>query len=344
MRNYRRIIFRFTIISFALSLYTLGYCQHSPYKLLQTIQLGGESKWDYLAFDQTHNVLYVSHGDRVTVISGESDKVIGEILHTDGVHGIAVAPDLNRGFTSNGRSSSVTIFDLNTLQTIDTINIGSGKNPDAILYEPLTKRVFTFNGKTNDATVIDAITGTVIGSIPLGARPEFATCDSAGIIYDALESTNEVAVIDAKKMTIIDRWRTGSGDEPSCLSLDKSNSILYVGCGNAKMIVMDTKTGKVITSLQTGKGTDACDFNPLTKSAYSSNGEGSLTVIKENSPNSFKIIENLKTQLGARTMAIDYIHDVIYLATAEYEEVDKLALNARPKAKPNTFIILKYGH
>ena len=339
LRNLKN--FSFITIILSIAAFSSAVCQTSGYKLLNTIPVGGESKWDYIAFDGAHNRLFVSHSDRVTVISGETDKIMGEILHTDGVHGIVIAPELNRGFTSNGKSNSATIFDATTFTTLDSVAVGT--NPDCILYEPATKRVFTFNGKSSDATVLDAASGKVIGTIALGGKPEFATCDSAGLIYDALESTNEVLVIDAKTMNITHRYKIGKGTEPSGVALDNKNNIHFIGCSNEKMIIMNASNGEILATLPTGKGTDACAFDPVSKLAFSSNGEGTLTIVKEQTRKSFKVVENLKTLRGARTLALDYAHDIIYLPTAQYEEADKSAPNARPKSIPNTMVILKYG-
>ena len=316
----------------------------SGYHLLRKIEIGGEGGWDYIFADAGEHRLYISHAAKVVVVDTESGSKIGEIPNTNGVHGIAVADKLGRGFTSNGRDNSVTIFDLKTLKTLDTVKVG--KNPDAIIYDAATKRVFAFNGGSSDATVIDAASGKIAGTIALGGKPEFAASDEKGMVFVNIEDKSEVAAIDSRGLTVKARWSIAPGEEPSGMAIDRKTHRLFVVCSNEKMIVLNSDNGKVVADLAIGEGTDAAAFDPKTKLAFSSNGAGSLTVIREDSADKFSVVENIQTERGARTMALDTKTDRIYLPTAQFGKTPAPTVERprpRPAIVPNSFVILVFG-
>src|SRR5579862_4547350 len=274
------------------------------YHVLRKIAVGGDGFWDYLAADGPSHRLYISHGTHVVVVDTATDKVIGDIPNTQGVHGIAIAPKLNRGFTSNGRDNSVTVFDLKTLKEIQRVRVG--QNPDCILFDRATNRVFTFNGRSSDVSAIDAATGAVVGTIALGGRPEYGVSDGKGGVYCNIEDKSEIASIDPKALKVKKYWSLAPGEGPSGLAIDAKNRRLFSVCDNNMMVVTDSDTGKVIASPPIGKGPDAAAFDPALGLAFSSNGEdGNLTVVREINPNTFQVAETVPTQAGARTMALD---------------------------------------
>jgi len=316
----------------------------SGYHLLKKFEVGGEGGWDYLFADSAAHRVYVSRSTRVIVLDSETGAAIGEIPNTNGVHGIAIAEDLGRGFTSNGRDNSVTIFDLKTLKPLGTV--ATGKNPDAIIYDAASKRVFAFNGGSSNATAIDAADGKVAGTIDLGGKPEFATSDGKGMVFVNIEDKSQVVAIDSHKLTVTNRWALAPGEEPSGMAIDAKHHRLFSVCSNKKEIVLDYDTGKVVADVPIGNGPDAAGFDPDTNLAFSSNGEGTLTVIKEDGPNKFSVVENITTQRGARTMTLDPKTHKIYLAAAQYGETPAAtAQNPRPRPKmiPNSFVILVFG-
>jgi DNA-binding beta-propeller fold protein YncE len=286
------------------------------YHLLKKIHLGGEGGWDYLNVDSAARRLYISRGTHVIVLDADSYKVVGDIPDTPGVHGVALAPEFGRGFTSNGRDATVTIFDLKTLKKLGEAKTEAG--PDAILYEPVSKRVFTFNGRANSSTAIDAANGNVAGSIPLGGRPEFAVADGKGHIYNNLEDKSEVVEIDARELKILNRWPLAPCESPSGMATDRDHRRLFIGCHNEMMAVMDADNGHVITTVPIGRGVDANRFDPEAGVAFSSNGDGTLTVVREESPEKFSVVENVTTEPGARTMALDTKTHNVFLVTAQF--------------------------
>jgi YVTN family beta-propeller protein len=250
------------------------------------------------------------------VVDADSYAIVGDIPNTPGVHGVAVVPDQNKGFTSNGRDNSVTIFDLKTLK--ETSKVAVGKNPDAILYDAASKRVFTFNGASQDTTAIDTKTGTVAGTIPLGGRPEFAVSDEQGHIYVNIEDKSEFVQLDSYKLAIVARWTLAPGEEPSGLAMDRQHHRLFSVCSNKLMVVLNADNGKVVTTLPIGSGADAAAFDRDTGFAFSSNGDGTLTVVHEDSPEKFTVVENVPTQRGARTMTLDQKTHRVFTVTAEF--------------------------
>lgn len=302
--------------------------------------LGGNGGWDYLTYDAAAKHLYISRSTHVMVVDPWTGSVIGDIPSTPGVHGIALAPDLDKGFTSNGAAGTVTVFRPSTLAVLGTIQT-QAKNPDAIVYEPVTHRVYTFDGGSNDATAIDASTDAVLATIPLGGRPEFAVADGRGAVYDNIESTDELVKIDARSNRIVARYPIPGCGGPSGLSMDRAHRRLFAACKN-HVAVIDADTGAVIANVPSGAGTDATRFDDALQNAYASNGrDGTLTVIHEASPSSFSVVDNATTQSGARTMEIDPASGTVFLVTAKVI-VNPRATSYRDRyhVVPGTFTLL----
>ncbi len=310
----------------------------SNYKLAGKIHVEGDGGWDYLSVDELNGRIFVSHATIAQAIDIKTGKLAGTIPDTKGIHGIAIANDLNKGFTSNGRDSSLTVFNLKTLEVTGKIKVG-GQNPDAILYDSFTKRVFTGNGRSASFSVIDAVKDKEIAVIPLDGKPEAIVTDGKGKIFVNIEDKSFINVIDANTLKVINRWPISPGEEPSGLALDNQTHILFSVCSNKMMVVVDALTGKVITTLPIGEGCDGAAFDPMYKRAYSSNGDGTMTVVQEGPGNSFKVLENVATQRGARTITLDKTSHHIYMTTAEYEAAPAEG-NRRPPVKPGTFVIL----
>jgi DNA-binding beta-propeller fold protein YncE len=332
-----------TFVSLAV-LAAAAFAPAAHYEVKQKYVLGGDGGWDYLTYDSAGKRLFISRGTHVMVVDPAKGTVVGDIPNTPGVHGIALAQDLGKGFISNGRENSVTVFDLKTLKETARIKI-EGENPDAIMYEPTTQRIFTFNGRSKNATVIDAAKGTVVGNIPLDGKPEFAVADGKGVVFVNIEDKNEITSIDAKKAAVIKSWPLTGCDEPSGLAIDQKNRRLFSGCGNKIMAVTNADTGKVVTTIPIGQGVDANAFDPDEQFAFSSNGEGTLTIAHEDSPDKYSVVENVPTQRGARTMALNTdTHDTL-LVTAEIEETPPAKEGERPRRtmKPGTFTLLLVG-
>jgi YVTN family beta-propeller protein len=304
------------------------------------MQIGGEGGWDYLTVDNEARRLYVSHGTHVVVIDLETSKVVGDIPDTPGVHGIAVANELNRGFISNGKSNTATIFDLKTLKVISQVKTGT--NPDAILYDPATKRVFAYNGRSNDATVFNSSTGEIAATIALEGKPEFSRTDGNGKVYVNIEDKSEVVEIDSKNLKVTKRFSINPGEEPSGMGFDLKHHRIFSVCSNKIMTVLDTGTGKVIATVPIGERCDGADFDPETGLAFSSNGEGTLTVVRESSPGKFEVAETVATQSGARTMTIDPKTHNIYLPTALYTTPSE-GSGQKPSMVKDSFMLLTVG-
>jgi DNA-binding beta-propeller fold protein YncE len=315
------------------------------YHVLDKIAVGGEGGWDYLTLDAAARRLYISRGTRVVVLDVDSGKTVGEIPGTEGVHGIALAPDLHRGFTSNGRSSTVTTFDTGTLAVIGSVK-ATGDNPDAIIYDPASRRVFTFNGRGKNATAIDAATATVAGTIPLDGKPEFGVADGKGRVFVNIEDKNQISVIDSRALRVEKSWPIAACDEPSGLAMDRKNGRLFTVCHNKSMAVLDAETGRVVASVPIGEGVDAAAWDPSTGLAFASNGEGTLTVVKQDGPDAYHVIENAATQKSARTMALDEKTHRVFLAAAEFGTPPAPTTEQpRPRAPmvPGSFTILVLG-
>jgi YVTN family beta-propeller protein len=326
---------------------TVAVCRaDGPYHFIKEIPVGGEGGWDALTVDSAAQRLYVSHASRVVVIDLVKDQVAGEITNTPGVHGIAVAPKLNRGFTSNGRENKASIVDLKTLQTLSKVDTGT--NPDAILFEPGQNEVYAFNGRSQSATVIDAKSGKVVATIPLGGKPEFAEADpEAHRVFNNLEDKNEVAVIDTRTYSVTNRWPIAPGEEASGIAVDLKNHRLFLGCGGSKtMVMMDSANGKVLATVPIGEGVDGGAFDPGTQLAFSSCGQSATVTIAREDGDKLTVVQTLKTERGARTMALDPKTHKIYLPSAQFEPQPEPAAGERrqrPKMVPGTFKILVYG-
>jgi YVTN family beta-propeller protein len=314
------------------------------YHIMATYKLGGDGGWDYLTVDAPARRLYISRATHVMVVDADSGKSVGDIADTPGVHGIALAPELGRGFVSNGREGTVSIFDPKTLATSSKVKVGD--NPDAILYDGATKRVFAFNGRSQDATAFDAVKGTVLGTIKLGGKPEFAASDGQGEIFVNIEDKSELLAIDPNRLEVKTRWPLAPCTEPSGLALDRKNRRLFVGCDNKMMAVVNADNGKVITTLPIGEGVDATWFDDETNLAFASCGEGVLTVVREESPDKFSVAENVPTQQGARTMALDSKTHKVWVVTAKFGPPPAATPdNPHPRRSivPDTFVALVIG-
>ena len=322
----------------AMIICSLSLHAQSNYKIVNKIHVEGDGGWDYINVDEANSRIFVSHSTVAQAIDIKTGKVAGTIPDTKGIHGIAIAADLNKGFTSNGRDSSITVFNLKTLEVITKVKV-TGRNPDAILYDPFSQRVFTFNGGSSNSTVIDAKENKVVATIPLEGKPEFSATDGKGKIYVNIEDKSLLDQINATTLKVEHSWSIAPGEEPSGLALDNQNHRLFSVCGNKLMVVTDAETGKIITTLPIGDRCDGVTFDPDKKRAYSSNGEGTITVVQEENSNSFKVLETIPTQLGARTITIDKTTHHLYLPTAEYESTPS-GTNRRPPIKPNSFVIL----
>ena len=321
-----------------------SYAADSGYHIIKRLKVGGEGGWDYLTVDNAARRLYISRSTHVMVIDLDTDKVIGDIPNTPGVHGIAIAPELNRGFTSNGKADTSTIFDLKTLKVLGEVKTGG--NPDSIIYDPASKEVFTFNGRSKDATVFNAATGKVVKTIPLGGKPEFSATDGKGNIYVNNEDTNEVIQIDSKKARVSKKFSIKPCEEPSGLGLDSEHGRVFSGCHNKILTVLDTNTGKVIATPPIGANVDGNGFDSGTGLAFSSNGDGTLTVVREVSPGKFEVSETVTTQRGSRTMAVDPKTHNIYLPAAQFMP-PKAPTAEKPKPRPemvkDSFEVLVVG-
>lgn len=314
-----------TLLVFVLSLsFIAAGAQTGGYHVIKKISVAGQGSWDYLAVDEGARRLYVSHGTQVEVLDVDSGAIVGKIENTPGVHGIAIAPELGRGFVSDGQSSAVTIFDLKTLKTIAQVPVG--KKPDAIIYDPATSRVFAFNGDSNSATAIQAADGKVAGTVDLGGGPEFAVADGSGYVYDNVEDAGLVLKINARTLKVEQRWPTAPCASPSSIAMDRGNERLFIGCRSKVMAVMNADTGKVITTLPIGDHVDATAFDPDSRLIFNSNGEGTITVIRQDSPDKYSVVENVKTLPKAKTMALDPKTHRLFLSTAEAGQFEVLVV------------------
>jgi DNA-binding beta-propeller fold protein YncE len=313
----------------------------SGYTVVKKVQIGGEGGWDYLLADPATHRLYVSHGNSVVVLDTKTDQVVGMIPNTPGVHGIALNPRAGRGYTSNGRAGTVTVFDLKTLNTLDTINV-EARNPDAILYDPFSDRLFTFNGRSANATAIDPNTNKVIGKVALKGKPEFAVTDLKGKIYVNIEDSNLVTVFDPKTLAVEAEWPLAPGEEPSGLAIDRERGRLFSVCGNKMMVILDAATGKVVSTVPTGPGTDAAAYDPGTRLAFASNGDGTLTVIRQESADKYMVLENVPTQPRSRTMTLDLSTHRLYLSGALFGPTPPATPEQprpRPVMEPGSFMV-----
>jgi len=315
-----------------------------PYHLIRRVVLGGEGKWDYLTMDPVGHRVFIAHGTEVLVVSADSGSVVGKIPETPGVHGVALAQGLGRGFTSNGADSTVTVFDLASLKVLNRLTV-TGRKPDAIVYDSVSGRVFTFNGGSANATAIDAATGKVLGTISLGGSPEFAVADGRGRIYVNLEDRSAITSLDTHTLATGATWPLAPGESPSGLAIDRAKRRLFSGCANRLMAVVDANDGRVLGTVPIGARVDANVFDPKTNRVFSSNGDGTLTVA-DASGSTVRVIGTVQTELGARTMAFDPQTQHLYLVTAQFGPTPAATPeNPRPKppAIPGTFALLIFG-
>ncbi|HEY5087420.1 MAG TPA: hypothetical protein VII66_08700 [Gemmatimonadaceae bacterium] len=318
--------------------------QSPGYHVVNTLAVGGDGFWDYLTADGQSGRLYVSRGTHVNVIDMASGKVVGDIANTAGVHGIAIASEFNRGFTSDGGDTTATIFDLKTLQTIAKVPV-TGAGPDAILYDPFSKRAFTMNHRGGSATAIDAASGKVVGTADIGGILETGQSDNAGMVYVNVESKSEIAAFDARTMQVKAHWPLTGCQGPSGLAIDRKHGRLFASCGESHtMDVMDYHTGRIVATLPICQGTDAAGFDPGLDLAFASCGDGSITVVHEDSPDKFTVVQTVQTERGARTMAVDEVTHKLYTVTARFgpppAQVAGQTQRQRPPMIPGSFHVL----
>jgi YVTN family beta-propeller protein len=311
----------------------------APYRVVDKLLIGGYGKWDYPSIDSAAQRLYLSRATHVVIVDIQTGRIAGDIPDTPGVHGIAVAPELGRGYISVGKADEVKIFDLKTLAVSATVQTGS--KPDSIVYEPTTKQVFVFNGHSSNVTVIDATSNKVVATIALQGAPEAARVDGAGKVYVNLESTNELVSLDAQRQKISGRWPLPGCDGPTGLAVDAAHHRSFSACANKKMSILDSDTGRVVATLPIGAGVDGAEFDADSQNAFSANGDGTLTVLHEEDPEHFTIAQTLATARGARTVALDAIRHKLYLPTAHFEETSPAAAD-EPKGPivPGSFFVL----
>lgn len=312
------------------------------YAVVDEQVIGGPGGWDFITFDNTRQRLFISRGDHVQVWSPDSRKVIAEIAGTAGIHGVALAQDLNRGFTSNGRADTVSVFGLDDLRVSNTVEI-PGHNPDAILYEPHFKRVYTFNGRSSDVTVIDAESLKVLNTIALGGKPEVAVADGAGHVFVNIEDTSELVVLDQAANKVQARWPLKPCSNPTGLAIDATHQRLFSVCDNNKMVVIDATSGRLVADLPIGSGPDGAEFDPVLGLAFSANGDGTLTVIREEDAEHFSVLANVLTRTKARTLSLDPSSHRVYLVTASFGPTPEATLEGkkpRPPMLPDSFTVL----
>lgn len=309
------------------------------YGIKKTFHIASPGGWDYLAIND--NELYVSHGNQVNILNKTTGDSIGILENTNGVHGIAFIPSLNKGYTTNGRLNNVTVFDLATHKILD--QIATGQNPDAILYDDFSKQIITCNGRSNDLTIIDPISGKLIATIPVGGKPETAVTNHAGKLYVNIEDKNEIAVVNTNTHKVEQHWSLGDAEGPTGLAMDVVTKRLFAGCEKI-LIVLDANNGNIISKLPIGDGCDGVAFDNATQTIFTSNGEGNMTVINEKGPNKFVIASTVITKRGARTITIDESSHLLYLPTAEFEPLPANAKQGdRPKMKAGTFQVMVIG-
>jgi DNA-binding beta-propeller fold protein YncE len=319
----------------------MAFAASAPgYHVAKTYKLGGEGGWDYVTLDNSAHRLYISRATRVMVMDTESGKTVGEISDTPGVHGIALVPALDKGFTSNGREGTVSIFDMKTLKTLAKVKVG--ENPDAILYDPASKRIFTFNGRSHDASVLDPEQGKLIGTIKLDGKPEFGVSDEKGGIFVNIEDKNEIESLDPNRLEVKGRWPMAGCEEPTGLAIDRDHRRLFSGC-DKRMAIVDADSGREVSMLPICDGVDGTAYDSETKLAFASCHEGKLTVVREDSPDKFSVAETVATQEGARTLTLDPKSHQVYTVTAKFGKAPAAtADNAhpRPSVEPDSFVVL----
>jgi YVTN family beta-propeller protein len=333
------------ITTICLTSFFSGVFAQNMHLIKQTV-VGGEGGWDYLSVSAEDRHLYLSHGNQVEVLNVDTHEKIGVIPDTKGVHGIVAVPILGKGFITSGRTNSVIIFDTKTLAKLS--EVPTGENPDALLYDKFSRRIFVFNHKGGSVTAIDAATGKAIETVKLGgAAAEAGVSDEKGTIFVNLEDLNEIITFDAKTLAIKNHWKVTPGEEPTGLAIDLKTERLFAVCGNKKMIILDAKDGKLIAEQPIGNRADGVVFDPHSKTAFSSNGEGNITAVHEDSPSKFSVSQTMNTGIGARTITIDEKTHHIFTITAQYGETPAATTEnprPRPKVLPNTFMVMEFGN
>ena len=313
--------------------------------LLKKTIIGGTGGWDYVFISSEDRHLYLSHGNQVEVVNADTHEMIGVIPDTKGVHGIAAIPALGKGYTTNGKADNVTVFDIKTLKVTSVITAGT--NPDALLYDQFSNRVFILNNDSKNVTVIDAKMDTVIATIDLGGNPEAGVCNDKGLVYVNLEDANEIVVFESKTLAVKNRFKLSPGEQPTGIAMDKKAHRLFSACrGSQLMMILDADNGRIVAQLPIGKGVDGAGFDDVSKLIYSSNGDGTLTIIKEISKDKFELLDNVKTEQGARTMTFDSKTKHIFTATPQFGATPAATTEnprPRPAILPNTFMLLEYG-
>lgn len=327
----------FAIVLAVAVLAVLPAFAQTQFKLSNRVKLGGEGFWDYLIYDTDGHRLFITRGSHVMVVDAKTLKVTGDIPDLSAIHGVALAGQFNRGFISNGGDNTATVFDLKTLKKIASVK--TGERPDAIIYEPFSKHVFTFNARGHNTTVIDAAVNKPVATIPLGGKPEFAVSDGKGKLYVNIEDKSQIAEINVSKNTVLNTWSIAPCQEPSALAMDVAHHRLFAGCDNKMMAVVDSDSGKVVTTVPIGEGVDAGRFNPKTQQVFMSCGEGVLTIVHEDGPDKYTVTQNLATVKGARTMALDQQDNIAYLVTAQRED-KPAAPGQRPAMVPDSFELI----
>ncbi len=317
--------------------------QTTGFHVLTDFPIHSTGGWDYITVDGSAKRVYASHGMQVNILDATTGDSVSYIPDTKGVHGIALCHDYNKGYTSNGRANNITVFDLTTYKILKQVDAGT--NPDAIFYDDFSKKVYAFNGRSQNATVIDAATDQVVATIPLGGKPETGVSDGKGKVFVNIEDTGEEVEIDATTYQVINRWKLTGGEEPSGLAIDRQTGRLFIGCGgNHVMIVLDDSNGAILGTFPIGR-CDGMAFDPGLKLAYSSNGEGTITVVREVNAGKFELVENITTEAGARTIGIDTVTHKLYLPTAQLKPVAATTdnPNPRPQQVPGTFHVVVVG-
>jgi YVTN family beta-propeller protein len=329
----------FLLVCNTIAAFSLHAQTKSNLQVLKTFHIGGTGGWDYLAVGPINDWLYLSHSNQVNIINKNTGDSVGVIEKTNGVHGIAFDLSTNKGFISNGKANTVFVFDLHTNKVIQEIK--TGKDPDAIMYEPYSKKIITCNGHSNNLSIIDPSLNKVVDSVFVGGVPETAVSDNEGKLYVNIEDKNEIVVIDTKNFKVLNHWSIAPGDGPSGLAYDPQSKTLFAGCEKMMMVVNATN-GKTISKLPIGAGCDGVAFDESERKVYSSNGDGTLTVIQQDNNGLFKVTENISTKRGARTISIDPVSHWIYLPTADLEPLPA-GQKGRPKIIPGSFQVLVLG-
>jgi YVTN family beta-propeller protein len=328
-------------VTAAISVSCSASAQSPGYHVLNTYHIASPGGWDYIAVNPVNGNIYVSHSSQVNVLNQNTGDSVGVIPNTTGVHGIAFAPEFKKGYTSNGKLNTVTVFDISTNAVLAQIK--TGENPDAIMYDPFSKKVYTCNGRSKDLSVIDPATNEVVKTVDLGGKPETPVSDEGGNLYINIEDKSEIAVVNTKTFTVTNRWKIGNGKEPSGLAIDIKTKRLFAGCDNKLLIVVNAENGKVVKELPIGDGCDGVAFDPGTQNVFSSNGDGTLTVIHEKSSKEFSVVENATTKKGARTLAVDEKTHRVYLPTGDFLPPSPDQKGKRPGIVPGTFQVLVVG-